>query len=35
MALRFLLAHRKEMCQDISVKEAYKLMKKGMKEAAN
>lgn len=35
MALRFLLAHRGEMCQEISVKDAYKLMKKGMKEAAN
>ena len=35
MALRFLLAHKEEMCQEISVKEAYKLMKKGMKEAAN
>lgn len=35
MALRFLLAHKGEMCKEISVKEAYKLMKKGMKEAAN
>ena len=35
MALRFLLAHKGEMCKDISVMEAYKLMKKGMKEAAN
>jgi len=35
MAIRFLLAHKGEMCRDIPVKEAYKLMKKGMKEAAN
>ena len=35
MALRFLFAHKNQMCQEISVKEAYKIMKKGMKEAAN
>lgn len=35
MALRFLLAHKGEMCQDIPVKKAYQLMKEGMKEAAN
>ncbi len=35
MALRFLLAHKGEMCQEISVKKAYQLMKEGMKEAAN
>ncbi len=35
MAFRFLLAHRGEMCKEIPVMEAYKLMKKGMKEAAN
>lgn len=34
MALRFLLAHRKVMCQEISVAEAYRLMCEGMKEAA-
>lgn len=33
MALRFLLAHKEEMCKEISVKQAYKLMKDGMKEA--
>ena len=32
-ALRFLLAHRKTMCRDIPVKEAYRLMCEGMKEA--
>ena len=32
-ALRFLLVHRKLMCTDIPVWEAYKLMRKGMKEA--
>ncbi len=32
-ALRFLYAHRGEMCREIPVKEAYKLMKKGMKES--
>lgn len=33
MAMRFLLAHRKQMCGEISVKEAYRFMKAGMKEA--
>lgn len=32
MGLRFLLAHKNEMCGDISLKSAYKLMIKGMKE---
>jgi glycosyltransferase involved in cell wall biosynthesis len=32
-ALRFLIAHRDKMCRDIPVKEAYALMKKGMREA--
>jgi len=32
-ALRFLYAHRGEMCREIPLKEAYKLMKKGMKES--
>lgn len=31
-ALRFLLLHRSEMCREISVKEAYRLMKKGIAE---
>lgn len=35
MALRFLLAHKEQMCQEILVKDAYKMMKKGMREAAN
>lgn len=30
-SLRFLYAHKKEMCRDISLWEAYTLMKKGMK----
>lgn len=34
MALRFLLAHKAVMCQEISVKKAYALMCEGMKEAA-
>ncbi len=34
MGLRFVLAKRKEMCQEISWKEAFSLMRKGMKEAA-
>lgn len=34
MALRFLLAHKGVMCQEISVKKAYELMCAGMKEAA-
>lgn len=34
MAIRFLLAHKKVMCQDIPVKKAYELMCAGMKEAA-
>lgn len=34
MAIRFLLAHKQVMCQEISVKKAYKLMCEGMKEAA-
>ena len=33
IALRFLLKHKAVMCQDISWKEAYKLMKKGIREA--
>lgn len=33
MALRFLLAHGKIMCQEIHLKKAYKLMCDGMKEA--
>lgn len=33
IALRFLLKHREVMCQEISWKQAYKLMKEGMKEA--
>lgn len=33
MAIRFLLAHRKTMCREISVKKAYQLMRSGMKEA--
>lgn len=33
MAIRFLLAHKKTMCRDISVKKAYQLMRAGMKEA--
>lgn len=33
MALRFLAAHGKIMCQDIPRREAYKLMRAGMKEA--
>ncbi len=32
-ALRFLLAHKKTMCQEIALHDAYKLMVKGMKEA--
>lgn len=35
MALRFLLAHRDKMCRDISVKQAYRWMKGGMKEGRN
>lgn len=34
MAIRFLLAHKAVMCQEIPVKKAYKLMCEGMKEAA-
>lgn len=34
IALRFLLKHRAVMCREISWKDAYKLMKAGMKEAA-
>ncbi|MBQ3104244.1 MAG: glycosyltransferase [Lachnospiraceae bacterium] len=34
LALRFLLAHRKQMCGEISFSRAYTLMKEGMKEAA-
>lgn len=34
IALRFLLKHKAVMCREISWKEAYKLMKAGMKEAA-
>lgn len=34
MAVRFLLAHKGVMCQEISVKKAYELMCAGMKEAA-
>ena len=33
MALRFLLAHKGEMCKEVSVKQAYRFMKDGMKEA--
>lgn len=33
MALRFLLAHRKTMCVQIPIRRAYRIMKKGMKEA--
>lgn len=33
MAIRFLLAHKNVMCQEISVKKAYELMCAGMKEA--
>ena len=32
-ALRFLIAKRKKMCREVPVKEAYRLMKKGMAEA--
>lgn len=32
MALRFLLAHRAQMCQQISVKEAFGIMRRGIKE---
>lgn len=32
MALRFLLAHRRRLCGEISLKQAYRLMKTGMKE---
>lgn len=32
MGLRFLLAHKAELCKEISMKEAYKIMLKGMKE---
>ena len=34
MAIRFLLAHKAVMCQEIPVKKAYQLMCEGMKEAA-
>ncbi len=34
-ALRFLIAKRKVMCRDISVKDAYALMKKGMRDIKN
>lgn len=33
LSLRFLLAHKEEMCRDISVKQAYAWMKDGVKEA--
>lgn len=33
MALRFLLAHRKKMCQDAGLRQCYKWMRQGMKEA--
>ncbi|MGL5259542.1 MAG: glycosyltransferase [Lachnospiraceae bacterium] len=33
LAIRFLAAHGKKMCNDISRKEAFKLMKKGIKDA--
>lgn len=33
MGLRFLLAHRKTMCRQIPLRRAYRLMRKGMKEA--
>lgn len=32
-SLRFLLAHRREMCQEIGLKQAFSLMKDGIKEA--
>lgn len=32
MALRFLFAHRQKMCETINIKQAYKLMKAGIKE---
>lgn len=32
MGLRFLLTHKAELCKEISIKEAYKIMIKGMKE---
>ena len=31
-SLRFLAAHRKEMCQDISIRKAYGMMKRGIRE---
>lgn len=34
IAIRFLLKYKGEMCKDIAVKDAYRLMKKGMQEAA-
>lgn len=33
MAVRFLVAHKNKMCREIQVKEAFRLMKKGMREA--
>lgn len=32
MGLRFLLAHKEELCKEIPLKEAYKIMARGMKE---
>lgn len=32
-AIRFLLAHKEEMCKDIPLRQAYRLMKDGMREA--
>ena len=34
-ALRFLIKNRSKMCTELSVKEAYRIMKKGMRDAAN
>lgn len=33
MALRFLLAHREEMCREISWKKAYRIMRQGIRDA--
>jgi len=35
LSLRFLLAHRKEMCREASLKQAYRWMKEGVREARN
>lgn len=35
MALRFLLAHKGEMCREVAVKQAYAWMKQGMSDAKN